>query len=73
MKLFPKKFLGMEIFVGFYMKPRFSPLFGFVGFLEKAEFGFFFVFRLVFGLKIFCFRRVERVLLALGHIRFVTG
>lgn len=35
------------------MKPRFSPLFGFVGFFEMAKMGFFFCFRLEFGLKIF--------------------
>jgi hypothetical protein len=43
----------MGIFVGFCMRPRFSPLFGFVGFFEMAEMGFFFCFGLKFGLKIF--------------------
>jgi hypothetical protein len=63
----------MEIFVGFYMRSRLSPLFGFVGFLEKAEFGFFFVSGLCFGLNIFVSGGREQSPLALEHIRFVTG
>jgi hypothetical protein len=62
----------MEIFVGFYMRPRFSPSFGFVGFFEMAKIGFFFCFGLEFGLKIFGLEGRELSLLALMHIRFIT-